>query len=539
MPNNTSKLHAEIQRRRTFAIISHPDAGKTTLTEKLLLYGGAIRLAGSVKARKAQKHATSDWMEIEKQRGISVTSSVLQFDYEGFRVNILDTPGHQDFSEDTYRTLMAADSAVMLIDVAKGVEVQTKKLFRVCRQRGIPVFTFVNKLDRHGKNPFELMEEIEKVLGIRAYPMNWPIGIDGSYKGVFNRRLAQIELFEGGGAHGQWVMPSTIGSVDDPAFAEVLGQDIHQALKNDIELLDLAGDEFDFAKVSAGELTPMFFGSAMTNFGVRPFLEEFLRLAPGPAPREISEGLIEPDNETFSAFVFKIQANMNPAHRDRLAFIRICSGKFERGMSVYHNRSGKPVKLTQPTQMMAQEREIIDDAFPGDVVGLFDPGVFGIGDTLCSEGSKFNFRDFPIFPPEHFARIQPKDSMKRKQFNKGMTQLAQEGAIQIFRQVNAAVESYIVGAVGVLQFEVLEYRLKNEYGVNVLLDRLSYSLARWIVGKDAEKPLKSVENDQMLRDALDRPVVVFNNEWSLRWATEKNEGVRFLVVPEEATTLLQ
>jgi len=537
MPTDLSKLSAEINRRRTFAIISHPDAGKTTLTEKLLLYGGAIRLAGSVKARKAQKHAVSDWMEIEKQRGISVTSSVLQFDYEGFRINILDTPGHQDFSEDTYRTLMAADSAVMLIDVAKGVEAQTIKLFRVCKQRGIPVFTFVNKLDRHGKNPFDLMEEIEKVLGIRAYPMNWPIGLDGNYKGVYNRRLTQIELFEGGGAHGQWVLPSTIGSVDVPAFAEVLGEDIYQALKNDIELLDLAGEAFDYDRVRAGELTPMFFGSAMTNFGVRPFLEEFLRLAPPPTPRTTDEGQIEPDSENFSAFVFKIQANMNPAHRDRLAFIRICSGRFERGMTAYHSRSGKQIKLTQPTQMMAQEREIIDVAYPGDVVGLFDPGIFGIGDTLCSEGARFAFQDFPVFPPEHFARIQPKDSMKRKQFIKGMTELAEEGAVQIFRQPEAAVESYIVGAVGVLQFEVLEYRLKNEYGVNVQLDRLSYSLARWIVGKDTDKPLKGVETEQMLRDAKDRPVVLFNNEWSLRWATEKNPGVRFLVVPEEATTL--
>ncbi|MDR1701953.1 MAG: peptide chain release factor 3, partial [Sporomusaceae bacterium] len=381
-------IYTETKRRRTFAIISHPDAGKTTLTEKLLLYGGAIRLAGSVKARKTKKHAVSDWMEIEKQRGISVTSSVLQFDYDGFKINILDTPGHQDFSEDTYRTLMAADSAVMLIDAAKGVEDQTKKLFQVCKQRGIPVFTFINKLDRHGRNPFDLMEEIEQVLGIRAYPMNWPIGIDGNYSGIYLRQEAQIELFEKQG-HGQAAHTAAQGSVDDPLFKELLGESIHNALCEDIFLLDAAGDAFDLKKIADGELTPLFFGSAMTNFGVRLFLENFLKLAPPPAPRASSDGVIEPESDNFSAFVFKIQANMNPAHRDRLAFIRICSGKFEKGMSVYHPRSNKAVKLAQPQQFLAQERAIIDDAYPGDIVGFFDPGLFGIGDTLCAEGLNF------------------------------------------------------------------------------------------------------------------------------------------------------
>jgi peptide chain release factor 3 len=430
------QLQTEIGQRRTFAIISHPDAGKTTLTEKLLLYGGAIHLAGSVKARKAKKHAVSDWMEIEKQRGISVTSSVLQFEYDGFKINILDTPGHQDFSEDTYRTLMAADSAVMLIDVAKGVEAQTIKLCKVCKQRGIPIFTFINKLDRHGKSPYELMEEIEKVLGIRSYPMNWPVGIDGDYKGVYNRQLAQIELFDTTGSHGQWVLPSTAGSVHDPVFAETLDKAVYEALCNDIEMLDIAGEAFDTQKVQTGELTPLFFGSAMTNFGVRPFLEEFLRLAPPPAPRLTSDGIIEPDSENFSAFVFKIQANMNPAHRDRLAFARICSGKFTRGMTVYHMQTGKPVKLAQPQQFMAQERIIVEEAFPGDIVGLFDPGIFGIGDTICPENKRFTFEDFPVFPPEQFARVQPKDTMKRKQFIKGVTQLTQEGAVQLFKQPN-------------------------------------------------------------------------------------------------------
>ena len=354
----STELIPEIKRRRTFAIISHPDAGKTTLTEKLLLYGGAIHLAGSVKSRKAQKHAVSDWMEIEKQRGISVTSSVLQFDYDGYRINILDTPGHEDFSEDTYRTLMAVDSAVMLIDAAKGVEAQTKKLFKVCKQRGIPIFTFVNKLDRHGKHPFELMEEIEKVLGINGYPMNWPIGINGDYQGVYNRQQKQIEMFQNDGSHGQWILPSTVGSVDDAAFAEIVGQDAHKNLCDEIELLDAAGDQFDIDRVLKGELTPIFFGSAMTNFGVRPFLEEFLQLAPAPGPRNSSDGMIAPEDDDFSAFVFKIQANMNPAHRDRLAFIRICSGKFTRGMSVYQYRTGKSLKLTQPQQFLAQDRRV-------------------------------------------------------------------------------------------------------------------------------------------------------------------------------------
>lgn len=534
------KLLEELNKRRTFAIISHPDAGKTTLTEKLLLYGGAIRLAGSVKARKAQKHAVSDWMEIEKQRGISVTSSVLQFDYEGFRINILDTPGHQDFSEDTYRTLMAADSAVMLIDVAKGVEEQTKKLFKVCRSRGIPVFTFINKLDRHGKNPFELMEEIEKVLGIQSYAMNWPVGVSGEYRGVYNRRLAQIELFDAGGAHGQWAMPSTAGSVNDPAFTGILGQEIHQALCNDIELLDTAGETFQLQKVLDGELTPLFFGSAMTNFGVQPFLEEFLKLAPPPRSRNTvtngesgrTSGTIEPEADVFSAFVFKIQANMNPAHRDRLAFIRICSGRFGRGMNVFHPQSGKLIKLAQPQQFMAQEREIIEEAFPGDIVGLFDPGIFGIGDTLCAEGLKFQFEEFPVFPAEQFARVQPKDTMKRKQFIKGITQLTQEGAVQLFHQSDSAFESYIIGAVGSLQFEVMEYRLRNEYGVDIQLQHLPLTMARWVEYRQPQaKPLADLQGDLIVRDTRDRMVVLFRSDWSLRWVSEKNPDILFLTAP--------
>lgn len=525
---------SEIKRRRTFAIISHPDAGKTTLTEKLLLYGGAIHLAGSVKSRKTQRHAVSDWMEIEKQRGISVTSSVLQFDYDGCRINILDTPGHQDFSEDTYRTLMAVDSAVMIIDVAKGVEAQTKKLFKVCKQRKIPIFTFVNKLDRYGKAPIDLMEEIEKVLEIRAYPMNWPIGVDGNYQGVYDRQKKRIELFEEDDSHGQNMLSSLKGSVDDPTFAARLGTDVHQALCDDIELLDMAGEDFDLEKVANGELTPMFFGSAMTNFGVQNFLEEFLRLAPSPASRNSSAGIIQPQDEKFSAFVFKIQANMNPAHRDRLAFIRICSGKFTRGMSVYHNKTGKMIKLAQPQQFLAQDRMIIDEAYPGDIVGLFDPGIFSIGDTLCDAGHKFSFADFPVFPPEQFARVQAKDTMKRKQFVKGITQLTQEGAVQLFQQAGAGMESYIVGTVGSLQFEVLEYRLKNEYGVDILMQMQPYEVARWLVGSNiTPSSLRGAERGMFVYDLKERPVLLVSNEWALGWITENNPSVEFMHVPPD------
>lgn len=521
----------EVKRRRTFAIISHPDAGKTTLTEKLLLYGGAIHLAGSVKSRKTQKHAVSDWMEIEKQRGISVTSSVLQFDYDGCRINILDTPGHQDFSEDTYRTLMAADSAVMLIDIAKGVEAQTKKLFAVCKERGIPIFTFVNKLDHFGRAPFDLMEEIESVLGIRAVPMNWPVGMDGQYEGIFDRETNTIELFEKDTTHGQKKLASKKGSVDDPAFREFLGEDVHQTLIDDIELLDVAGDEFDFERVRKGELTPMFFGSAMTNFGVKPFLEKFLELAPSPAPRVAIEETVQPESEDFSAFVFKIQANMNPNHHDRIVFMRICSGEFEKGMSVLHRQSGKTIRLAQPQQFMATERTIIDEAYPGDIIGVFDAGTMGVGDTLCAEKHKVTFGDFPVFPPEYFARITPKDSMKRKQFIKGMTQLAQEGAVQIFEPVNS-LDSYVVGAVGLLQFEVLTYRLKNEYGVDLEQNMLPYGVARWIDGDVNISTLKGLDNAMVVRDNRDRHVILISNEWQMGWVVERNPDVTFLTTPK-------
>ncbi len=522
----------EINRRRTFAIISHPDAGKTTLTEKLLLYGGAIHLAGTVKSRKSQKYAVSDWMEIEKQRGISVASSVLQFDYDGYRVNVLDTPGHQDFSEDTYRTLMAADSAVMLIDAAKGIETQTKKLFWVCKKRHIPVFTFINKLDRYGRNPYELMDELENVLGIKAYPMNWPVGINGNYHGVYDREKKQVELFENDGSHGSQKIASTIYRLCDEKLKERLGEEISATLINDIELLDMAGEDFSLEKVAKGELTPLFFGSAMTNFGVKIFLENFLRLSPPPSPRLLQNGLREPQNEDFSAFIFKIQANMNPAHRDRIAFFRVCSGIFKKGMSVYHLQEEKSIRLSQPQQFLAQEREIVEEAYPGDILGVFDPGIFGIGDTLCAEGERIQFEDFPIFPPEQFARVQPKDTLKRKQFVKGVEQLAQEGAIQIFRQPDVGIEAYIVGVVGSLQLEVLSYRLKNEYGVDLIMTTLSYELARWLVtDKKDLSEIKGLDNGMIVLDTKERPVVLVNSEWTLNWMQERNADIKFLETP--------
>jgi len=515
----------EIEKRRTFAIISHPDAGKTTLTEKLLLYGGAIRLAGSVKARKASKHAVSDWMEIEKQRGISVTSSVMQFNYEGYCINILDTPGHQDFSEDTYRTLMAADSAVMVIDGAKGVEEQTKKLFHVCALKGIPIFTFINKMDREAKDPFELIEDIENVLGIKSYPINWPIGSGADFRGVYDRSQKLVEVFDGGN-HGQTEVESIEGDIDDQIFNNLLGDALHSKLKDDIELLDIAGDEFDLNEVRTGSLTPVFFGSALTNFGVEPFLKEFLNLTTAPLPRESDQGEINVFSEDFSAFIFKIQANMNPAHRDRIAFMRICSGKFKKGMEVYHVQGGNKIKLAQPQQFLAQDREIVEEAYAGDIIGVFDPGIFNIGDTLCSNNNRFKFEGIPIFAPEHFARVKTIDTMKRKQFIKGITQISQEGAIQVFKQLNIGIEEIIVGVVGVLQFEVLEYRLKSEYNVDIKMDRLAYRYIRWIENSDIDVNKLTLTSDtRLVKDLKERDILIFQSEWAISWALEHNKGL--------------
>ncbi|SHH77237.1 bacterial peptide chain release factor 3 (bRF-3) [Sporobacter termitidis DSM 10068] len=524
----TNELKTEVSRRKTFAIISHPDAGKTTMTEKLLLYGGAIRLAGTVKGRKARQYAVSDWMEIEKQRGISVTSSVLNFDYEGYRINILDTPGHQDFSEDTYRTLVAADSAVMLIDGAKGVEEQTKKLFHVCRMRGIPIFTFVNKCDRACKNPLELMEEIEETLGIRSYPMNWPIGTDGDFKGVYDRQQMKIELFEGGN-HGQNIAASDTGNVDDVRFEALLGERLYNKLREDVALLDIAGDAFDMEKVRAGELTPMFFGSAMTNFGIRQFLEAFLSMAPSPGGRTHSEGGITPEDENFSGFVFKIQANMDAAHRDRIAFIRICSGKYEKGMEVSHARTKRKVRLAQSQQFMAQERTSVEEAYAGDIIGVFDPGTFKIGDTLVAGQKLFRYEGIPMFPAEHFAEVLAKDSSKRKQFLKGIQQISEEGAIQVFKDPNIGIELYTIGVAGELQFEVLEYRLKNEYNVDIQIRRLPYSAARWVVSDQKfTKDNIGYYEAAVVEDQYERTVVLAKNQWTLGYIQEKNKDVTFL-----------
>ena len=519
------ELSAETRRRRTFAIISHPDAGKTTLTEKLLLYGGAIRQAGSVKARKAARHATSDWMEIEKQRGISVTSSAMQFDFDGYRINILDTPGHQDFSEDTYRTLVAADSAVMLIDCAKGVEEQTVKLFRVCRMRSIPIFTFVNKLDRAGKDPFALMEELENVLGIRSCPVNWPIGLHGDdFRGVYHRDTREVEMYRGGN-HGQTQVEVETISIDDPALPGRIGQTYYDKLMEDIELLDVAGDPFDLDMILSGQLTPMFFGSAFNNFGVEPFLKRFLSYTKSPTPRVSDQGPIDPESDRFTGFIFKIQANMNPAHRDRLAFMRVCSGVFEKGMTVWHSSSGERIKLAQPQQFMAQEHETVELAYPGDIIGLFDPGVFRLGDTLCT-GYPVRYSGIPLFAPEFFSRVSPVDSMKRKQFLKGITQLSQEGAIQTFKRPNIGREEMIAGVVGVLQMDVLEYRLKSEYGVDITRETLPYRFVRWIA--QTPKPIDRLRLTSTTVPAIDRAgrdVLLFENEWSIRLAMENNEGL--------------
>ena len=524
-PADIQALEAEIARRRTFAIISHPDAGKTTLTEKLLLYGGAIRQAGSVKARKAEKYATSDWMEIEKQRGISVTSSAMQFDFDGCRINILDTPGHQDFSEDTYRVLVAADSAVMLIDAARGVEAQTIKLFKVCRLRGIPIFTFVNKMDRAAKDPFALMEELEQVLGIRACPLNWPIGVDGDFQGVCHRDTRTVELYEAGD-HGKRRVEAYEIGLDDPALEGALEEHYIRRLREEMELLDVAGDAFDEAAVRRGELTPMFFGSAVSNFGVEPFLQRFLRFAPMPQPRLAEEGYVDPAEPAFSGFIFKIQGNMNPAHRDRLAFLRVCSGVFEKGMTVWHSGTDKPLQLKQPQQFMADERESVERAYPGDIIGLFDPGVFRLGDTLAL-GKKLHYEGIPVFAPEFFARVSPLDSMKRKQFVKGVLQLSEEGAIQTFKRPEIGREELIVGVVGVLQFDVLEHRLRTEYGVEIRREPLEFRFVRWMEESPVEPDaLRLSSTTVVAQDRFDRFVLLFQNEWSIRWAEENNKGLR-------------
>ncbi|MBE9189415.1 peptide chain release factor 3 [Gloeocapsopsis crepidinum LEGE 06123] len=523
------ELHTEVERRRNFAIISHPDAGKTTLTEKLLLYGGAIHEAGSVKARRAQRKATSDWMAMEQQRGISITSTVLQFEYENCQINLLDTPGHQDFSEDTYRTLAAADNAVMLIDAAKGLEPQTRKLFEVCKMRQLPIFTFVNKLDRPGREPLELLDEIEQELGLQTYAVNWPIGMGDRFKGVFDRHQQQIHLYSRV-LHGSREAVDTVVDMGDPKIEELLEQDLYYQLKDDLELLEGIGPELDRDSVHQGKMTPVFFGSAMTNFGVELFLNSFLEYALKPGSRNSTIGEIAPTYPEFTGFVFKLQANMDPKHRDRVAFVRVCTGKFEKDMTVNHARTGKTIRLSRPQKLFAQDRESIDRAFPGDVIGLNNPGVFAIGDTIYT-GQKIEYEGIPCFSPELFATLRNPNPSKFKQFHKGVSEIREEGAVQIMYSADESKRDPILAAVGQLQFEVVQFRLQQEYGVETLLDLLPYTVARWVAnGWEALDKVGRLFNTVTVKDNWGRPVLLFRNEWNCQQLQEDHPELELTAI---------
>jgi len=520
-------LDREIARRRTFAIISHPDAGKTTLTEKLLLYGGAIHLAGSIKARKAARYATSDWMEIERQRGISVTSSALAFEYDDHTINILDTPGHKDFSEDTFRTLEAVDSVVMLLDGAKGIEPQTLKLFEVARMRSLPILTFINKVDREGVDPFNLLSEIERTLDIAALPFDWPIGSGTGFRGVYDLKNREAHLYESvkhGGARAQ----DRILHGSDPELESVLDAlPDRKAFSDEIDLLVHDEGTFDRSAFLGGKVTPVFFGSALNNFGVELFLKAFLQMAPSPRPYLSDKGPIPPDSPFFSGFVFKIQANMDPQHRDRFAFIRVCSGRFVREMTATNATTGKPLRLSKTIQFLGQRRERVEEAFPGDIIGLHDPGVFRIGDTLCEKG-RFHYEGIPSFSPELFARVILEDPLKRKHLKKGLDQLSEEGAIQIFQLDPHGERDLIVGAVGALQFEVLKFRLDHEYNVKARLDPVGYDRARWLTGSpDQISALSGTLDTLLVYDGEGKPVALFRNEWALRYVVEKYPKIEF------------
>ncbi|MFN2461077.1 MAG: peptide chain release factor 3 [Candidatus Velthaea sp.] len=520
-------LRDEVAKRRTFAIISHPDAGKTTLTEKLLLYGGAINTAGQVAARRRARAATSDWMDLERERGISITSTVLQFPYHGCTLNLLDTPGHQDFGEDTYRTLLAADSAVMLLDAAKGVEPQTRKLFAICRARRIPLFTFINKLDRPSLDPLALLDELETVLGIGAYPINWPLGNGPSFRGVYDRTTHEIHLFERT-EHGAKKAPVSVTDIRDPRLAQLTDDATHRQFLDELELLEGAGAAFDRDAMLHGESTPVFFGSAVTNFGVELFLDAFVRMGPPPAPRIDAAGeRVEPTDDRFSGFVFKIQANMDPRHRDRIAFVRVCSGRFERDMTVKNMRTGKDVRLTRAMKLFASERESVELAFAGDVVGLANPGSFAIGDTL-GEGRTAPFEPIPAFEPEHFALVRSIDTGAYKSFQKGIAQLREEGAIQVMYPFGQTRTEPILAAVGQLQFEVVKYRLESEYNVKTVFTTLPYGLARRVSGDAAAIAGATLpSNAKLVEDWDGRPLALFESEWSLRLAQEWNGGLTF------------
>src|SRR4051812_13765469 len=526
------RLPVEVAKRRTFAIISHPDAGKTTLTEKLLLYGGAIHLAGSVKGRRGQRHATSDWMELEQERGISVTSSVMQFEYEGHVVNLLDTPGHEDFSEDTYRTLVAADSAVMLLDNRKGVEERTRQLFDVCKRRRMPIFTFVNKCDRAGEDPLKLIGDVEADLGIDCHPITWPIFREGVFVGVYDRRQQLIHLFDREEHHGSQRAAVNVGAWDNPEMRELLGDEALAQLTHDIALLDEAGHPFSQAGLLDGSQSPVFFGSALTNFGVEPFLREFLDLAPQPQARESSVGSVDPTDVDFTGFVFKIQANMDPKHRDRIAFVRICSGHFEAGQETQHVRSGKTIRLASPQTFLARERSAVEEAWPGDVIGVLDRGTLRIGDTLSSNGP-LEFQGIPRFAPEHFARVVLSDPMRRKQLDAGLRQLTEEGAAQVF--YTSATETVgpapIIGAVGLLQFDVMLYRLQHEYGVRCRLEHFAMKYPRWVTGPPDEiERIARGQGRMLLFDAKGAPLLLFQDTWNLRWALQNETGVQYYEV---------
>jgi len=515
---NIDNISQEVNKRRNFAIISHPDAGKTTLTEKLLLYGGAIQQAGAVKARGNQRKATSDWMEIEKQRGISITSTVLQFEYGESVINLLDTPGHQDFSEDTYRTLAAADNAVMLEDAAKGLEPQTRKLFEVCKLRKIPIFTFINKMDRPGRDPLSLLDEIESELKLVTLPINWPIGSGDQFRGVVDRINEEVILFDKA-KRGAQSQEKRI-SLNDKNLTNYIEKELLNNTLEELELLDEAGAKYEKDKVFRGDLTPVFFGSAMTNFGVRPFLDSFLNLAKKPSSRSSNQGDIEPTKNKFSGFVFKLQANMDPKHRDRVAFIRVCSGRFEKDMSVKHSRTGKVIRLSRPQKIFGQDREVVDDAYAGDVIGLNNPGMFSIGDTLYT-GSHLEYEGIPCFSPEIFSWLRNPNPSAFKNFRKGVNELREEGAVQILYDVDESKRDPILAAVGQLQLDVVKHRLKNEYGVDSNLETMAFQLARWVTdGWTALDEIGRIFNCKIVKDCWNRPVILFKNEWNLNQIVE-------------------
>lgn len=524
-------LQREIARRRTFAIISHPDAGKTTLTEKLLLYAGAIEQAGAVRARKNQRAVVSDWMAMEQERGISITSTVLQFQVGDHLFNLLDTPGHQDFSEDTYRTLMAVDSAIMVLDSSKGIEAQTKKLFAVCRQQNLPILTFLNKLDQPGRDPLELLDEIEEILSIRAAPMNWPIGDGPDFQGVYDLRNRRVLSFQRT-AHGRYRAPVELSDLDDPQLAELLSERAYEKLREDVELLLAAGTEFDQEAFLAGTLTPLYFGSALNNFGVEPFLDALIDLAPAPGARGSDRGPVEPDNEDFSGFVFKIQANMDPRHRDRMAFLRVCSGRFQKDMTVHHPRLDRTIRMSRPHRLFAKDRETVDEAYPGDVIGLSNPGLFTIGDTVSS-GEPLRFAPIPPFQPEHFARLINRNIEKYKQFNKGMDQLTEEAVIQVLYPINPSRREPILAAVGILQFDVVMARMESEYNVSTRLESLPFTCARWVHGDERSLAEMSLPSQSLqVHDTRGEMVILFGSEWQMNYCIERNPEVRFFEAGE-------